>query len=203
MAIGDAYATAAEYRTAIGRTDAGDDAQILLDLNAISRFLEGKLERFFNKDTAAVARTYIPSENVSSLRVDDLAAAPTSILVDDDFDGEFDDETALASSDYELRPLNADKGPEARPFTRIALTPWGGRAMFYKGIRVQVTAQWGWPAVPQAIKTATIHLCAILRLETPRATKRVVELDTVMEASPDAQSIIRQLTDDYRRISYV
>ncbi len=202
-AVTDAYATAAEYRAAIGKTDTGSDAQILLDLTAISRYLEGKLERFFNKDAADVTRVYIVPASGTELRIDDLSTTPTSIKIDEDGDGSFDDETALTSSDYELLPLNADKGPEPRPFTRIGLTSWGDYGSWTKGQRVQVTGKFGWPAVPQAIKTACIQLTGILRLETPRATSRVAELADVIEASPEAQRLIFQLQDNYRRISYV
>lgn len=52
MAISDAYATAATYRDITGKTDTSEDAEILTDLKAVSRFLEGRLHRFFNKDAA-------------------------------------------------------------------------------------------------------------------------------------------------------
>lgn len=201
MAITDAYASASEYRVVTGRTDTGSDAQILLDLKAISRFLEGKLERFFTKNAEDVARVYVPPESATAIWIDDLSASPTTVKLDTAGDGTF--ATTLVSSDYELLPLNADKGPEPRPYTQIAMTPWGSYGAFIEGQRVEITGKWGWPAVPEPIKQATIHLTAILRLETPRATRRVVELDTVMEASADAQSLIKQLTDNYRRIRYV
>jgi hypothetical protein len=203
MAIGDAYETAANYRTAIGKTDTGSDTQILTDLTAISRYLEDKLERFFNKDAADVTRIYEVPASQAELRIDDLSAAPTSITIDEDGDGSFTDETALTSSDYELLPLNAAVGPEARPYTRIGMTSWGDYGSWTKGQRVQIIGRWGWPAVPQAIKTATIQLTAILRTESPRATARIPELCDVIQASPEAQSIIRALTDNYRRFTYV
>jgi hypothetical protein len=201
MAVTDAYATAAQYRAVTGKTDTGQDADILVDLKAISRYLDGKLGRFFTKDASALARVYTASESTSALWVDDMSAAPTSVKMDDDGDGVF--ETTLAATDYELLPLNAFKGPEPRPYTRIGLTSWGTRSAFVKDARVEVTAAFGWPSVPLAIQQATIHLTAILRLESPRATRRISELGEAIDASQDAQSIIRQLTDRYRRVRYI
>ena len=201
MAVTDAYATAAEYRASIGKTDVADDDEIKDDLKAISRYIEGKLGRFFNSDAEDVSRTYTCPATSDTLRVDDLPADPTSIEIDTNTDGTFDE--TLDSDDYELLPVNADKGPEPRPYTRIRLTKWGDYGAIYKGQRVKVTGKFGWPSVPEAVKRATIHLTAILRLETPRATRRIPELGEAIEASPDAQHIIRQLTDNYRRIRYV
>lgn len=206
MAITDAYASAAEYRIVTGRTGADSDAQILYDLRAISRFLEGKLERFFNVDAANVARVYVPAANSAELWIDDLSATPSSVKLDTDGDGTF--ATTLAATDYELLPLNAAVGPEPRPYTRIGMTPWGSYSGFVSGQRVQITGKWGWASVPSPIKQACIHLTAILRLETPRATVRVPEqgfatIGEQLETSPEAQHIIRQLTDSYRRVTYV
>ena len=200
MSLDSAYATAAQYRTVTGATDTAKDADILVDLKAVSRYLEGKLGRFFNKDTSDVIRVYIAPATVPALWIDDLSAAPTSIKIDDNLDGTY--ETTLAATDYELWPLNAAKEPEARPFTRIHLTPWGTRPAFCEGDRIQITGKFGWPAVPEAIQRATIHLAAILRIESPRATQRIPELSDVIEASPEAQHIVRQITDQYPRIGY-
>lgn len=200
-AVTDSYATAAEYRAMIEMTDTGKDTDIEQDLAAISRYIEKRLGRFFNKDADPVARIYTAPAAGPRLWIDDLAEAPTAVKIDSNRDGTF--ETELASTEYEPWPLNADKGPEPRSYIRLDLTPWGSRPCFIKGDRVEITARWGWPSVPAAIKSATIQLTAILRLETPRATRRIPELGEVVEASPDAQIIIRQLIDVYRRERYV
>lgn len=196
MVINDAYASSIQYRAVVGMTDTGKDSEILIDLKAISRYIDGKLFRFFTKDATAVARIYIPAESTLAIWVDDLAVVPTAVKLDTGGNGLF--AITLATADYELLPLNANRGPEPRPYTRIGMTPWGKYSSFSAGERVQVTAQFGWPAVPDAIQRATIHLTAILRLESPRATRRIPELGEAIEASPDAQSIIRQLTDQYK-----
>lgn len=194
MAVTDAYATSAEYRAVTGKTDTSDDSDILKDLTAISRYLDGKLERFFTKDAEDVSRIYILDHASDELLTDDLVSV-SAIAIDSDTDDTY--ETSVTN--YELLPRNADKGPEPRPYTKIRLL----NSSFPANVRIQVTGVFGWPDVPEAIQRATIHLTAILRIESPRATRRISELGDVMEASPDAMSIIRQLTDRYRRVSYI
>lgn len=198
MAIGDSYATAAEYRTATGMTDTTQDTAILNNLKSISRVIEAKLGRFFNKDVSAVARLYFREalKKADVLYVDDLVSV-TTIKIDKDNDGSFADETALVAADFELHPLNALQGPEARPYTEIWTTPWGAEGTWASGLRIQVTGVFGWPAVPQAIKDATIQLGALLRIETPRATRRIPELGEAIEASREAQSIVKDLMRAY------
>lgn len=198
MAIGDAYSTAATYRGVIGKTDTADDAAILVDLKAVSRYLEGKLGRWFTKDASDIARVYVVPYTGERLVVDDLSAAPTSVIIDLNGDGSWSD-AALAATDYQAQPLNALLQPEAWPYTSLVMTPWGKYGKWSKDDRVQVTAKFGWPAVPDAVARATIHLTAILRLETPRATRRIEELGQAIEASADAQRIIHGLIAQYRR----
>ncbi len=200
MAVTDAYATAVQYRTVTGKTDTAQDADILIDLRSISRYLDGKLERFFTKDTAAVERIYVPGGVTRLIFTDDIVSV-AKVEVDTMGNNTFT--TELDNSDYELLPLNAGKGPEPHPYTKLKLTEWGTMANLTPRTRVKITGVFGWPEVPKAIERATIHLTAILRLESPRATRRIAELGDVMEASPDAMSIIRQLTDRYKRMIYV
>lgn len=192
-----AYATPAEYRAAFDRTSTDKDTDIQKDLVAISRYLDGKLRRFFSADAAPVARTYIPEEPSTGIWINDLAAVPESVKVDTGRNGKFETEL-LHQADYDLLPLNADKGPEPWPWERIELTQYGLYHGFTPAERVQVTAKFGWPQVPEAIRSATIHLTAILRLESPRATRRISELGDAIESSADAQSIIAKLTDQYK-----
>ena len=204
MAVTDAYASAPVYRKLISKTDSAEDAEIDTDLKAVSRYLDRMLGRFFTRDAGATARIFArePRGDPRLLWVDDLAVAPTSIKIDENGDGGFAGETALAAADFELWPLNAGKGPEPRPWTMIHLRRSRGTTGWPAGRRVEVTAQWGWPAIPHAVARATVHLTAILRLETPRATMRVPELGDAFEASREAQGIVRELAGAYRRLRF-
>jgi hypothetical protein len=189
--ISDAYATVEQYRALTGKTDTAADSLIITDLLAISRYLDGKLGRYFNKDLSDTTRLYMPDSAITTLYIEDVVAITEVALESGD---SFD-----ALTDYTLLPLNADKQPEPRPFSAIKLRS----SVFPADTQVRVTGIHGWPAVPDAVQRATIHLAAILRIESPRATRRISELGDSIETSDDAMSIIRQLTDRYRRVSYV
>ena len=204
MAVTDSYASAAAYRKLISKTDSADDAEIDIDLKAVSRYLDRVLGRSFTKDARAVGRIFTrqPQGDPRVLWVDDLAAVPTSIKIDENGDGGLAGETPLTADEFELWPLNANRGSEPRPWTVIHLPRSRGREGWPAGRRVEVTAQWGWPAIPEAIARATVHLTAVLRLETPRATGRVPELGGAFEASREAEGIVRELAGAYRRVRF-
>lgn len=219
MAITDAYATAAEYRTGISpnKTDTSADAEILLDITAVTRYLERKLRRFFGKDAAAVARDfyarsggpiYPEAENPykfagkrsRTLDLDTDLVSITSVVVDDNGDGT--PETVFTATDYQLLPLNADKGPEPSPYNALYIPEWSTQLGWPTGRMVRITGVWGWPAVPASIKRGTIQLTAILRLESPRATSTVNDAGSVIEMSKEGRGIVRELMRSYARASF-
>jgi len=217
MPVTDAYTDAATYRGRLGKNDAGQDTAILVDLTAVSRFIDRKCHRFFTQDGSAVARLFYPQgyyrgdpeaenpwryvQGARTLWVDDIAtSAGLQIVVDDGRDGSFSGDTAWASTDYQLLPLNADKGPEPKPFTSIFVPTWSSKSGFNPGSLIQVTAVWGWPSIPKAIVAATIQLTGILRLDSPRATERIPEaMDAAFDESPTAQKLIAELMTVYMR----
>lgn len=202
MAIGDAYATVAEYSATRGKLSDQDHAAITRDLKAVSRYIDIATGRIagFNRDATAVARVYIPPRTSPELLIADLVSV-SAVVVDSSMNGQYGE--TLTASDYELQPIDAPDGPEAWPYTSILATPWGNRASWLRGMRVKVTGIWGWPAVPSAIATATIELTAILRLESPRATNSITEMNQVLGTSRAAQSIVGELVNGYGRTGEV
>jgi hypothetical protein len=203
LAVTDAYASAATYRGLISKTDTGEDAEILTDLTAISRYMERRLGRFFTTDADNVNRVYQAvqySNQPKSLFIDDLVTVD-HIKVDTDDDGSFGDESAWATTDYELRPRNAADGPEPGPYTEVFIPPWSSKDLWGQH-RVEIGGKFGWPAVPSAIEQACVQLTGILRLETPRATRSVnVGAETVLETSRQAQEIVMALMTVYAKRS--
>lgn len=187
MAIGDAYATLAEYKAEMSKTDTADDTPLTRQLLAVSRLIDQETGHFlgFNKDASDVARTYKPRWGGEFLDLgDDYYASVTSIAVDG---------VALGASDWELTPLNAANKPEAEPYRRIRhlTSSWAAETT------VVVTGKAGWPAVPKAIVTACVQLTAILRMESPRATSRANEVGGVIATSRVGQSIVAELRQSY------
>lgn len=209
MAVADAYATVPEYRLVAGNTDRGVEDAIRRDLLAVSRMLDLRLRRHFNREAAATEHLYTapmldrsdPDQAV--LFVDDIASTSGLVIkIDTNNDGLFTDEDALASTDYRLFPLNAATGPEARPWTSIRLTPSGDYAKFPAGVLVSVTAIHGWPsATPPAIKAATLELTRIFRLEGPRGLNVAnVGLEQVETLTVEARRIVSELVRDYQKV---
>lgn len=208
MPISDAYATPTLYRAVKGNTDSANDTVLSDQLIAVSRYMDKRLNRFYTKDVAPVARVGIPGDDWLlkdewTLFVADIASASgVAIKVDSDLDGSFTDEAAFAAADFQLRPSDAPYGPEPKPYTQIYLTRWGGRSQWTEGYPVEVTAIWGWPAVPKAIEQACVELTAIFRMTSPRATRRMDELGQVLSTSRPAQDIVSELMTVYGRVEF-
>lgn len=225
--LNDPYASFDEYALVTPTSSTSQHkATVERQLVSVSRYLDRELfgdpRHTFNQVAAAEARVFKPrhtgpinaeaenpygsSKASRYLAVDPIATeAGLVILIDKDRDGSFADEAALAATDYELLPRNADKGPEPAPWTEIFLTEYGNEVGWPLGARVEVTAVWGWPAVPSAIKDATIELTRLLRVEGPRATTQITDVGGVgatLATSRGAQRIVSDLKRHYAEVSF-
>lgn len=162
----------------------------------MSRWLDKYLGRFFTKDAAPVARDFRSPLNAQTLIIDDLVSV-TTLLVDESENGT--PALSYAATDYQLEPLNAADGPEPAPYTRLFVPTWSAQSHWIAGRLVRITGIWGWPAIPVAIARGTIHLTAILRLETPRAQSTISELGQLVQSSPQARGIVDKLVREYSR----
>lgn len=221
MAISDAYATRAQYRNVMGdnTVDTADPAQdTLLDeqLTAASRYMEGRLRRFFTLDASAVDRVFIVQkagervgESYANVDADDkrmlhlpvdIGNATVALTRDTDDDGSFADETAVPTTNWELWPLNAAAGPEAWPWTSIRILNSSTISIWDPGERIQVNAQFGWPAVPEAVQFACIKLVSLIRVEGALATNTLqMGFEQVEETSPEAKVLLQNLIREYGR----
>jgi hypothetical protein len=197
MAVTDPLATVDDYRSVYPGAGADNDTELLSQLTAVSRYIEHVCGQMFTKDTAAVARVFI-GDGTSQLWVgENIAVTPTLVKMDTDNDGTY--ETTVST--MELWPLNAAYGAEVNPWRRIDLPSWGTYTYWPKGSRVQVTAQWGWPAIPAAARQACIQLTAILRIESPRATSSIDEVGRVIGMSNQARGIVEELISQYPKLA--
>lgn len=220
MAWADAYASAVEYRAAL-RINTPDDTNILGDLKAMARLMEREVGRVFNQSALETRTFYTPTSDRASLlssrtygtpfaqsrvlEVDDISTKTGLVVkVDSDNDGSFTDEDAwVINTDFQLlgeeEELDPDKKPEAMPWVFIFLPDYSSQS-FTSGVQVQVTAKFGFVAVPEAVKRTNIQLTAIYRMEGARATSRISEsIDSVISASPTAQRLLGDLIRAYRR----
>jgi hypothetical protein len=156
------YLTAEELKATLeltGQTFADNDIE--LARKAATRAIEGVCNRRFWLDPDANQTRYYTPARVASVAIDDLTEL-TTVKADQDGDGTFE-ETWTENTDFVLEPLNA--AADGEPWRRIRIDPNGTRLMPSGAVRsLEVTGQFGWPEVPDAIKEATGILAAkILR----------------------------------------
>jgi len=197
----EAYVTVPEYKARVTKTITTDDDEILAQLVAVSRFLDGKLGRSFGQDSAVATRTYDGNGRVR-LWLDDISTS-TGLIVVADLDGDyaFTDETALVlDTDFWLGPLGADKASEPSPWQFLEVHPLSTRLSVwpYQRRSVQVTAKFGWPAVPAAIKEWVVATTRQLRdLEESGFTLTLENIDTGIRMSPQSTHLLRDLERMY------
>ena len=156
MALGDPYATPDDLKARfdIATSDTVDDTRLGEALASVSREIEAYCERQFNTDASATARVFRPRSS-GVVVVDDFHTT-TGLVVATDEDGDGVYETTWDAADYQLEPLNGIvSGQSGWPFRRIVAV---GSRPFRCDRRpsVQVTAEWGWAAVPAPVKEACL-----------------------------------------------
>ncbi len=203
-AVTDAYATAEEYRTRSTQSVSEGDDTLLTQLAAVSRYLDQRLRRFFTRDAAVVVRT-LDGDGQRRLYVPDIATA-TGLIVKVDLDGDFDfdnaDETLTLNTHFWVGPADADKGPEVWPFEYLEIIPGNGRLNVWpeQARAVQITASFGWPAVPGAIKEATISVTHQLRdMHEAGATLTLQSIETAVAVSPNMSALLLDIERQYAK----
>jgi hypothetical protein len=150
------YASLDEMRTFLKITDVADiddDLQIALAVTSASRAVDRATDRQFGLLTTAAARYYRPVWSDQHGRwlahIDDLMSS-TSLVVKSDTDDNATYETTI--TDYRLWPLNA--ASDGKPWREIVLGT--GASIGLREGSLEVTALWGWSAVPATVKNATL-----------------------------------------------
>lgn len=141
------YVELDELKAMLQIDDYVDDNLLAGHIEAASRTVDDICHRTFSLDAVASARTFYPQSSLVC-SVDDIGTtAGLLVKIDDSLVGTFD----FTVTDFTAQPDNA----LARnvPITKLIAydTYWP------TDIRptVQVTARWGWPAVPEPVKSAT------------------------------------------------
>jgi hypothetical protein len=189
--VANEYATLSELKRALTIEDDDTSSDDLLNraLAAASRGIDTATGRRFYLDGAATARTYRPggrtvcTDSGERLLVDDIGSA-TGLVVETGSGGSW-----AATTSYETGPDNALT--RGRPVTALTLTAgtWGSGLA-----RVRVTAQWGWPAVPDEITQACVIQAARLfrRKDSPEGVTGSAEWGVVRlsRRDPDVWALI-------------
>lgn len=158
MAWAPQYASTAELRAylRIPAGDTGDDTNIALAAVAASRTVDHHTNRQFGLVDPAAERIYTwmcdRYAGRPLLLIDDVqTTASLAVLVDRDNDGTAED-TLTIGDDFELWPANA--AADGKPWTGLWLKSGVTFPSYLDA--VSVTAKWGWTAVPDTVKAATL-----------------------------------------------
>jgi len=160
VAITNGYTTVIKVAEALQISVTDHDTLLEYAVEAASRQIDaycGKGRRFW-QDSEAVARQYYPQER-RRLHVDDVSTTTgLAVKIDMDDDGTYET-TLTINQDFIVEPVNAAAESPVRPFTTIALldgTITGWSKLSSGRPYVQVTAKFGWPAVPIAVERACV-----------------------------------------------
>jgi hypothetical protein len=157
MAVVNGYTNLAQVKNHLGIVDTVDDTRIEMAINAASRQIDGVCGRRFWQDTTVQARTFYPT-NPYCLYVggDGGISDVTGLIVKLGTGSSMTFGTTLTvNTDFILAPTNAADQVPVHPYDEIRLA---GRAFTMASYfpTVEITAKWGWPAVPDDITEACI-----------------------------------------------
>lgn len=179
------YASLTELKTELRITDTVDDTELQSKLTSASRRVERDTGRRFYLDANTSARTYRPT-HAELLLVDDIATA-TGLVVEV---GRGTSWATVADTAYDLLPENA----VADAVAIETLVRVDGCWPLWGSTRVRVTAKWGWPAVPEEIKNATLLLAGRLfrRKDSLEGVKGFSDLGVIRVSryDPDYDALI-------------
>jgi hypothetical protein len=159
--LGDSYASKATLKLRLGLSDTTDDAKFDSALAASTQSIDGICGRQFNDAGTTSARVYYP-DSPTLVRVDDFSTV-TGLVVKADYGNDGTFEYTWAAANYQLEPLNGIVGGSAGfPYNRIRginqyFPLWWG-ALGSPRASIEVTARWGWAAVPASVAEACLIL---------------------------------------------
>jgi hypothetical protein len=146
----------------ISTGDTLDDLRLESACDAATAQIQAECGRQFITDAAVSPRVFVAGSALVC-EVDDISTTSGLVIkTDEDNNGTF--ETTWVATDYQLEPLNARLEGQVWPYTQIRAID----ARLFPGRRgqalVQVTARWGWPAVPKPVlQAAQIQAVSIFK----------------------------------------
>ena len=191
MTITNGYCTLAELKEILRILDTVDDELLEARINEASRVIDQHCNRRFYADATASARLFTSIDG-NTIFVDDISST-TGLVVKSDSAGDGTYATTIAATDFQAEPLNAIvKGD---PITSIAARVTGAFSTTTVPAGCQVTARWGWPAVPDPVHSACLILAGRLvkRGDSLLGVAGFGELGaiTVRAIDPDVERMLR------------
>jgi len=191
------YVALSELKSALGITVSTDDAFLNLAIDSAEQSINDLCGRKFSVDGSASARTYRAQPY---LCVTDDISTLTGLVVKTDTSGDGTFDTTWASTDYQVEPLNNLLKTTPRSVNNLRAVGSYTFPVYGDGLAsVEVTAKWGWPAVPDSIKQAALMVSAKLysRKSSPLGIIGMGDFGPVRISRSDPD--VGHLLMDYRR----
>jgi hypothetical protein len=204
MTITNGYATKNQIKAAlrIGTADVIDDDLIDNCAGAASRLIDGYCNRKFWAVGSATSRVY-QAENEFYCNIDDISGTAITLKTSS-FPGNGFDVT-WSVTDYQLEPLNGNLDGLTWSYDKIRavgdyLFPTVN-ANYGEQALVQVTANFGWPSIPEPVTQATIIQASRLfkRYDSPLGVAGFGDMGAI-RVSRALDPDVAQLVEPYRRM---
>lgn len=198
--IVNGYLTLDQIQDAVGDTTFGHVPEWERAITAASRQIDLWCGRYFYLDAAPSARRYNATDRTCTCTGDFDDAAGVIVKTDDDNDGVF--ETVWTSDQWQAQSDSVPNMPFVRfngwPWTQITTTT-RTREFSVSGRTpsVEVTATWGWGAVPIAVEQACQALATLYYQSKDSSAGGMLEIDNIDRLSTDPIVVARALLADY------
>ncbi|MEU6491090.1 hypothetical protein ABZ890_11935 [Streptomyces sp. NPDC046984] len=186
------YASLEDVKDPLKITDSVRDTTIARNLAAASRSIDKTCGRRFWLDPAPVARIINPKGR-TTLDQDGSHLLTADIGDVEDLGVAVGRSPAWSDITAQVEAEPTDALQDLRPVTSLLLL--GGSWPAGGGTRVQITARWGWPAVPDEVREATALLASRLfkRKDSPEGVLGSAEWGVVRvsRTDPDVYGLIQ------------
>jgi len=164
LTITNGYCNLMQLKADLQIRDAADDSRLEIAISAASRQIDGHCGQRFWQDASVVAREFY-AEDVNIVRVPEGISTTTGLIVkiDTNDDGTFAT-TLTISTEFLLWPVNAADEVPVQPFRAVRLVDGDYYFPMSASGRpgCQITAKFGWPAVPSDVTKACLIQAAQL-----------------------------------------
>ncbi len=203
MALYPDYATAAQVKASLRITDTDDDTALAVAITAASRAIDQWTNRQFGLNGSAVPRYFTYSgeciDGRWSVPIFDVQTS-TGLVVKFDLDDDaVYEQTVTYGTDFDLWPWNAQA--DSRPWTHLSFRRDAVASPICAARAIEVTANWGWSAVPTAVTQACILQAArfFTRRDSPYGIAGSPDLGSEMRLLAQLDPDVRALLQPYRK----
>jgi hypothetical protein len=195
------YATLTELKAILRITDNVDNSLLTFNVETASRFVDAYCNRSFEAASGTAVREYSPTGKYEPLRIDD-ATNIVRVDIDDDLDYSFSTEL-VSNVDWQAEPLNNRLNGLPWPYTRLVPFEDGYWPTRRGRATVKVTATYGWPEVPDAVREATLLQASRLftRYDSPLGIAGFGDMGA-MRVSRAVDPDVQQLLLPFRRLEW-